>query len=286
MGVLKNDVGRPSNKTIIIRRILKVVVLLIIIALAFLIGYNLKDKNSNNPIKSSGKKIQSDDSIKTSKEELQLDDSIVKKLYSEIENVSFYEKIDGNIEDLCAFYCEDMTYNDMDDNFKMSLVLSQFDLEKTNKIKYEEIKEKYYDIFGNYDIASEFYNYNINKLGNVKLNKGYYQLLGEDVTVDPILGTGYTLVSAQKDSSKIELFIAQWYNNADELIETDEPIYEYYDTNACGDVKCSAVFKSSDVNDSKNVIKNKDKFNQYKFTFIKKGKNYYFYSVEKVLYIQ
>ena len=88
MGVLKNDVGRPSNKTIIIRRILKVVLLIIIIALAFLIGYNLKDKNSNNPIKSSGKKIQSDDSIKTSKEELQLDDSIVKKLYSEIENVA------------------------------------------------------------------------------------------------------------------------------------------------------------------------------------------------------
>ena len=265
MGVSKNDVGRPSNKTIIIRRILKVVLLLIIIALAFLIGYNLKDKNSNNPIKSSGKKIQSDDSIKTSKEELQLDDSIVKKLYSEIENVSFYEKIDGNIEDLCAFYCEDMTYNDMDDNFKMSLVLNQFDLEKTNKIKYEEIKEKYYDIFGNYDIASEFYNYNINKLGNVKLNKGYYQLLGEDVTVDPILGTGYTLVSAQKDSSKIELFIAQWYNNADELIETDEPIYEYYDTNACGDVKCSAVFKSSDVNDSKNVIKNNKLTHAYLF---------------------
>ena len=105
MGVLKNDVGRPSNKTIIIRRILKVVVLLIIIALAFLIGYNLKDKNSNNPIKSSGKKIQSDDSIKTSKEELQLDDSIVKKLYSEVENVSFYEKIDGNIDEKQHLRC-------------------------------------------------------------------------------------------------------------------------------------------------------------------------------------
>ena len=50
MGVLKNDVGRPSNKTIIIRRILKGTLLLIIVALAFLIGYHLNGKKENNKV--------------------------------------------------------------------------------------------------------------------------------------------------------------------------------------------------------------------------------------------
>lgn len=44
MGVLKNDVGRPSNKTIIIRRIFKLLGLLIVIGLAVVVGYFIKDK--------------------------------------------------------------------------------------------------------------------------------------------------------------------------------------------------------------------------------------------------
>ncbi len=48
MGVLKNDVGRPSNKTIIIRRIFKLLVLLIVIGLAVVIGYFIKDKEEIN----------------------------------------------------------------------------------------------------------------------------------------------------------------------------------------------------------------------------------------------
>lgn len=35
MGVLKNDVGRPSNKTIKIRAILKTLLLIIIIGIVF-----------------------------------------------------------------------------------------------------------------------------------------------------------------------------------------------------------------------------------------------------------
>lgn len=44
MGVLKNDVGRPPNKTIIIRRIFKLLGLLIVIGLAVAVGYFIKDK--------------------------------------------------------------------------------------------------------------------------------------------------------------------------------------------------------------------------------------------------
>lgn len=43
MGVFKNDVGRPSNKTIMIRRILILVMVIVIIALAILLGYFIND---------------------------------------------------------------------------------------------------------------------------------------------------------------------------------------------------------------------------------------------------
>ena len=43
MGVLKNDVGRPSNKTIRTRFILKLIGLILVVGLAFLGGYKLSD---------------------------------------------------------------------------------------------------------------------------------------------------------------------------------------------------------------------------------------------------
>ena len=53
MGILKNDVGRPSNKTIIIRTILKGICLIIILALVAVGAYYLG--NSNGESKSSNK---------------------------------------------------------------------------------------------------------------------------------------------------------------------------------------------------------------------------------------
>ena len=41
MGVLKNDVGRPSNKTIRARFILKLIGLILVVGLAFFVGYKL-----------------------------------------------------------------------------------------------------------------------------------------------------------------------------------------------------------------------------------------------------
>ncbi len=62
MGVLKNDVGRPSKKTKIIRGVLKLIGVLIIIALGlgvgYLIGNNKAEKESNNKIKISSKEAE------------------------------------------------------------------------------------------------------------------------------------------------------------------------------------------------------------------------------------
>ena len=53
MGILKNDVGRPSNKTIMIRTILKGICLIIILALVAVGAYYLGNSNGEN--KSSNK---------------------------------------------------------------------------------------------------------------------------------------------------------------------------------------------------------------------------------------
>ena len=50
MGVLKNDVGRPSNKTIIIRNILKAVLIIILAAMSFLLGNLLTEKKSKDKV--------------------------------------------------------------------------------------------------------------------------------------------------------------------------------------------------------------------------------------------
>ena len=50
MGVIKNDVGRPSNKTIKIRRILKGIAIVPVVALLFFAYYKVNDKKTTNTV--------------------------------------------------------------------------------------------------------------------------------------------------------------------------------------------------------------------------------------------
>lgn len=56
MGVLKNDVGRASKKTKIIRGVLKLIGVLIIIVAAFYVGYVVNDKQNNKVSKKDNEK--------------------------------------------------------------------------------------------------------------------------------------------------------------------------------------------------------------------------------------
>ena len=63
MGVLKNDVGRPSNKTIMIRNILKIVGVLLIVGVVFALAFFFKGKeekvSTNSSIKYANYRIKS-----------------------------------------------------------------------------------------------------------------------------------------------------------------------------------------------------------------------------------
>ena len=77
MGVFKNDVGRPSNKTIMIKTVLKVIGLIVIIAIAFGIGYYFNDKQNKNDSKSgsnnSNNSNNSDESDNSTQLEMKLE---------------------------------------------------------------------------------------------------------------------------------------------------------------------------------------------------------------------
>lgn len=81
MGVFKNEVGRPSNKTIILRRMFKVLGLLIIVILALFIGYNLKDSNEVNK---SDEKIEEKDNSNESNKDNNVTEKEVKNIESKI----------------------------------------------------------------------------------------------------------------------------------------------------------------------------------------------------------
>ena len=57
MGVIKNDVGRPSNKTIKIRRILKGIAIVPVVALLFFAYYKVNDKKTTNTVIEPSKKL-------------------------------------------------------------------------------------------------------------------------------------------------------------------------------------------------------------------------------------
>ena len=92
MGVLKNDVGRPSNKTIRTRFILKLIGLILVVGLAFFVGYKL-----------SGEKEENKENTKVEEKVSKYDDfDFVKKNYEEFtvdikNNISTVEAwVEGN----------------------------------------------------------------------------------------------------------------------------------------------------------------------------------------------
>lgn len=93
MGVIKNDVGRPSNKTIMIRNIIKIVCLLIVIVLAFFIGYKYKDSN---------KVTDNNINKKTNKENAVIESKLLIKTDG---------KFDDDINEEAKFNLKDSEYN-------------------------------------------------------------------------------------------------------------------------------------------------------------------------------
>ena len=261
MGVLKNDVGRPSKKTKIIRGVLKLIGILIIIALGLGVGYligNDKESDKKNDVKKDTNNINSEN-----------EKEIISRLYGYFENIpmsysfeDFYTTsgiLSDNISDeymlsIAANNIEpgkcNGVYGDSDsDCYSKNSVLS-----KTEQIfgKRIELKDEtcIFPNFSNYKYSaenSEFYHY-----------------------ADGSGSTGYlkNMYDYKIKNNRIYIY---------EVVVVDDFASDsYYDLHGNEIDLPKGITKE-------NIIEYKDNLEKFKWTFAKKDDgNYIFEKVEKI----
>ncbi len=309
MGVLKNDVGRPSNKTIMIRNILKGILLIVVIAVFFVGGYLLNDYQN----KDTNKQNKDDKTVINNEKtkELNIYSEEVRNLYSPF-SISAREAT----TDQELYNRDKTTTNDLSYEYKNRLAFAKYYNEVGQKNLYEGV-------------------INIDELGEVELDylksstleKSYKNLFGENIKymaksfdssvidtlamtydknkdfyiADMVGGdcTGYRygkeLYKAIQAGNKIELYeyvvvyneddetgIVGVYSNIEDANNFKNPIKQIrtYDGYSCA----AELIKHRETNGYmvEDLSDYKDKASKYKLTFEKENGNYVFRQIEKI----
>lgn len=319
MGVFKNDVGRPSNKTITIRNILKGVLLIIIAASIFAGGYALngyQKKEDSGTKEKNIDKVDNNSSEKISNKEAQ---EVFDKynLYTDwldlVDNPILLESRTENKKKLLSnafsyFYDQDVTNKTISDTMKFAVSMGNLYIkEETGKTAYgEKYKYKIFDFEGQKELNFDIINKKSIELFDSKVDINNIIDKNNNIVVT-ILGTSFKYNSVSKkivpnedgglgDSSSIDYYT--------KIINTKVLGDKLEITNKVMFVICSApedycyISKTNqDINNIKNVLTKIDKSNlenlsienyldkldSYKWTFTKNDEgNYVFKSIEKV----
>ena len=158
MGVLKNDVGRPSNKTIMIRRILKGICLIIIIALAVFVGYYLKNTNTNDKNKISVVKDEKKAKVNIDYAKEELDRFVYGNYLNIVEtkmndDYKGYLAISKSESTKQNYTCKELFGNDIEpygvnDNHSWNVDGLCYDGEAIDFYEYETVNKEYIKLFG------------------------------------------------------------------------------------------------------------------------------------------
>ncbi len=300
MGVLKNDVGRPSNKTIKTRAIIKGILLVIVMVAIFTGGYLLKDYQN----KENDKQVKKDENkvVKTMDEkveELDINSEKVMNLYipfsvytHEASDEELYSKNKIKPDDLSYEYKNRLAFakynNEVDKKnlYEGNIKIDEYELEP-DYLKSSTLEKSYKKLFGENTeyIAKSFDSYGIDTL-SMTYNKE------NDVYLADLVAGDYTGYRYGK-----ELYKAIKAGNKIELYEYVVVYNENYDEGLVG------VFSNiEDANNFQNAIKQKqmnydtgtsdliledlsdykDKASEYKLTFEKEDNNYVFKQIEKI----
>ena len=278
MGVFKNGVGRPSNETIKKRNIFKVICVLLVLVIIVFIGYMLNDKNKktvnkkDNTVKSVSKKQSKiDNTVKnvSKKDNMFKNESeIVKEIYSYYDNFTYAPPLDEFYTDKGALQ------ENLPENYMVTIATSN--LKKKSCVgKYNDYSEDCYSGEEIKNMVAKLFDYNVtfeddttisvdcNLYNYSSKNNEFYDSTGG-------LGTVIDYVKAMYD-----------YNLEDDKLYIYEVVGEY-------DFSADAYNLSSGEQVSgklttDNLLKNKDSFNKYKWTFQKNDKgNYVYKNVEKI----
>lgn len=156
MGVLKNDVGRPSKKTKIIRGILKLIGLLIIIVAGLYIGYVIgKDKNK---VDEKNKSEIKEESKKVAKKDFDFEEA--KKILDKYILTGY----------------TDLVYNNLSNDYKLVLAINK---SKPTKNKTYTCKQLYGDACEKKDENQNYY--------TIEFKEGYFGAIDEKDSNDVYL---------------------------------------------------------------------------------------------------
>ena len=289
MGVLKNDVGRPSNKTIMIRRILKVILILIVVLLAVTLGGYIKDKGNNKTNEKSNAKVSE------SKEKRAISNDDAEKIITRI----FGEDYDFPIGNM-----DIESYNDKSYQMIIAIEKTKKDSTKDYNLNYEFGNVIYYDendnlVFDSPDGFRYYYQgviYSYNSVNEVY--KSFFgnkkEALKQDILFD---FTGY--LYSKKDDIFVQ-FNPIWgdggHQPISDIIETKLKNNLLYITIARGDASYNGEndwslplidgtevkLTNAEIENKGTCEKYKDKLEKYEFKFTLEDDVYKFVSVEKI----
>ncbi len=316
MGVLKNDVGRPSKKTKIIRGVLKLIGVLIIIAAGLYIGYVIGNNQNKDEEKNDKKKTEEKEESKENEvKELDVNDEQVVSLFNNFNAFSNYEDImfdvysDGRSSYETTtlfnyFYLNDVIENaDLSDEIKFAV--SFYDLylkdnqdfniyENNSKYFLDDINNKSIELFGSeIKIEDILYSNNYVKVGVAGSVFKYDNNSKSFSIVDGGIGgygaSYYTkIIKAEECDNRIEItnkviFVYQMVN------ESGNNTIKLF-KNSTTDYNNGYLGLSNEIDDlgetneiDENIIENYfEKADSFKWTFIKNDNSYIFEKVEKI----
>ncbi len=320
MGVLKNEVGRPSKKTKIIRGVLKIIGILIVVAVAFYVGYVIKD---NEDKKKKDDNYKTEENIKednyneeNTKEKLNVNDEKLVSLFNRFNGFNEYLDImydiysDGRINyeptSLSSyFYINDSLENeDLSDEIKFGVSFydiylsdnQDFNIFDSNfRFYLSEINKKSKELFGSeVNVNNILYS---NNYVNVGVLGAVFEYNGEDKSFT-VVGGGvgasdsssyYTkIIKAEQFNDRIEItnkviFVYQAANeNGNNTIKVFKNVTNDYDNGFLGLSDEIDDLGETTIN-SKIIDDYVDDANSFKWTFKKDAAgNYIFEKVEKI----
>lgn len=291
MGVFKNDVGRPSNKTIILRRILKVVGLLVIIISAGFIGYSLKD---NDKVKTNDKVLKEENTNKedeTKKIDILKAEEIMYGIFNEKMFFYYFDKETFNSDTFKTVYaivntkpkkalytCSELFNDKLESNNKQNGIWL-VNVSDNLKLQCED------------NIEKDYYSYSdVEKVFNSMFSKG--KMIKDYVSIGLVTNYGYsnskdlyTFLSCECGDGGYDVVygITEAKQNQNNIYldfkyakfeSLDENTYIGYD-----DSSNEVTMSAKDVLDN-NINKLPGKYKTYTFVFEKTDDNYKFVEVK------
>ena len=290
MGVLKNDVGRPSKKTIMIRTILKGLLLIIVAVGIFVLGYYYNDKNNIE-------KKDKNTTTKVKKEEKDLSLSDAEKImygFFDEENIFDYfdvKTFNSNTfktayaiiktkPNKASYTCEELFGNDIESHGQTSTkywgvkVSDDFSLlcednEEKDYYSYEDVSKTFNNLFSNGKVVKDFVAIGLAENYAYSKNKNLYTWLSCECGEGGFTKV-YKVTGAKKDNDKVYIY----FKIATLEPSDDEDTYVGLDDNGK-----EVSMNIEDVNNN-DFSKLQGDYKTYTFTFEKIDNNYKFVEVK------